>query len=104
MIKALLVIASMGVSTEMADMDSCLSARDTILTQDSKVEVLCIPTNPKPSDAQKMDEMLGVFIKMIDIIREYEYLDRFEREEENDRLYRPEEDCKRPFGALECEG
>ena len=82
MIKALLIIASMGVSTEMASMDSCLEARTAILEQDSKVKVLCVPANPKPSESQKMNDMLSIFLKMIDRIKEYEELDRLEREED----------------------
>ena len=82
MIKALLIIASMGVSTEMASMDSCLEARTAILEQDSKVKVLCVPANPKPSESQKMNDMLGVFPKMIDRIKEYEEIDRINREKD----------------------
>ena len=82
MIKALLIIASMGVSTEMASMDSCLEARTAILEQDSKVKVLCVPANPKPSESQKMNDMLGVFLKMIDRIKEYEEIDRINREKD----------------------
>ena len=82
MIKALLVIASMGINTEMSSMDSCLEARNAILKQDKKVKVLCIPTNPKPSESEKMNDMLSIFLKMIDRIKEYEELDRLEREED----------------------
>jgi hypothetical protein len=82
MIKALLVIASMGINTEMSSMESCLEARNAILEQDRKVKVLCIPTNPKPSESEKMNDMLSIFLKMIDRIKEYEELDRLEREED----------------------
>jgi len=82
MIKALLVIASMGINTEMSSMDSCLEARNAILKQDKKVKVLCIPTNSKPSESQKMNDMLGVFLKMIDRIKEYEEIDRINREKD----------------------
>ena len=82
MIKELLVIASMGINTEMSSMDSCLEARNAILEQDRKVKVLCIPTNPKPSESEKMNDMLSIFLKMIDRIKEYEELDRLEREED----------------------
>ena len=34
--------------------------------QDSKVKVLCVPANPKPSESQKMNDMLSIFLKMID--------------------------------------
>ena len=82
MIKALLVIASMGINTEMSSLESCLEARNAILEQDRKVKVLCIPTNPKPSESEKMNDMLSIFLKMIDRIKEYEELDRLEREED----------------------
>ena len=82
MIKALLVIARMGINTEMSSMESCLEARNAILEQDRKVKVLCIPTNPKPSESEKMNDMLSIFLKMIDRIKEYEELDRLEREED----------------------
>ena len=82
MIKALLVIASVGINTEMSSMESCLEARNAILEQDRKVKVLCIPTNPKPSESEKMNDMLSIFLKMIDRIKEYEELDRLEREED----------------------
>ena len=50
--------------------------------QDKKVKVLCIPTNSKPSESQKMNDMLGVFLKMIDRIKEYEEIDRINREKD----------------------
>ena len=76
------LIAGMGINTGMSSMDSCLEARNAILEQDKKVKVLCIPTNSKPSESQKMNDMLSIFLKMIDRIKEYEELDRLEREED----------------------
>jgi len=79
MIKAMLIVASMGINTEMPDMDSCLKARAMIMSQDSSIKSLCVP---KAADSDKMKEMFGVFMDMIDRIKEYEELDRFNREED----------------------
>ena len=65
--------------------------------QDASLKTLCVP---KEDESKKIQTFFQIFMNMIDQIKEYEELDRLE----NDRLYRPEEDCKRPFGALECEG
>ena len=96
MIKALLIVTALGGgvnhTTEMPNMATCLDARTAVLKQDPEAKVLCVP---KEDDKLKIQGMFQIFMELIDQIKEYE---------ENDRLYRPEEDCKRPFGALECEG
>tara|TARA_B100000287_G_scaffold306089_1_gene289214 strand:- start:148 stop:453 length:306 start_codon:yes stop_codon:yes gene_type:complete len=101
MIKAMLIVTALsgGVdyTTEMPSMESCLKARDAITMQDASLKTLCVP---KEDESKKIETFFQIFMNMIDQIKEYEELDRLE----NDRLYRPEEDCKRPFGALECEG
>ena len=48
MIKAMLVVASLGINTEMPNMKTCLEAREQLLEQDKKIQVLCVPSNPKP--------------------------------------------------------
>ena len=86
MIKAMLIVASLGINTEMPDMDSCLKARLAILEQDKTIKSLCIP---KADETSKMKEMFDVFINMIDRIKEYEEIDRL-----NDEENRLCEDCR----------
>ena len=73
MIKAMLIVASMGINTEMPDIESCLEARLAITSQDASIKSLCIP---KENETDKMKEMLGVFINMIKKIKELENADR----------------------------
>jgi len=81
MIKAMLIVASLGINTEMPDMDSCLKARDAISAQDSSIKSLCIP---KVDEVSKMKEMFGIFLNMIDTIKEYEEIDRLNRTEDSE--------------------
>jgi hypothetical protein len=81
MIKAMLIVASLGINTEMPDMDSCLKARDAISAQDSSIKSLCIP---KADEVSKMKEMFGIFLNMIDTIKEYEEIDRLNRTEDSE--------------------
>ncbi len=94
MIKALLIVSALGGgvnhTTEMPNMKTCMDARTSIMQQDSEAKVLCVP---KEDDRLKIEGMFQIFMNLIDQIKEYEELDRLNREE----------DCKRPFGALECE-
>ena len=85
MIKAMLIVASLGINTEMPDMDSCLKARAAISAQDSSIKSLCIP---KADETSKMKEMFSIFLNMIDQIKEYEEIDRL-----NDEENRLCEDC-----------
>ena len=89
-----LIITALGGgvqhTTEMPNMKSCLDARVTIMKQDPDAKVLCIP---KEDDTLKIRNMFEIFMDLIDQMKEYEEIDRLNREE----------DCKRPFGALECE-
>ena len=95
MIKAMLIVTALsgGVdyTTEMPSMESCLKARDAITKQDASLKTLCVP---KEDESKKIQTFFTIFMNMIDQIKEYEEIDRLNREE----------DCKRPFGALECEG
>ena len=65
MIKAMLVVASLGINTEMPNMKTCLEAREQLLKQDKKIQVLCVPSNPKPDRKSEMKEMFGIFLDMI---------------------------------------
>ena len=85
MIKAMLIVASLGINTEMPDMDSCLKAREAISAQDATIKSLCIP---KADEVSKMKEMFSIFLNMIDQIKEYEEIDRL-----NDAENRFCEDC-----------
>ena len=92
MIKAMLIIASLGINTEMPDMDSCLKARLAILEQDNTIKALCVPMTPKKVEKDRFPEnfekMMGVFLNMLDRIKEYEEIDRL-----NDAENRQCEDC-----------
>jgi len=81
----MLIVASLGINTEMPDMDSCLKARAAISAQDSSIKSLCIP---KADETSKMKEMFSIFLNMIDQIKEYEEIDRL-----NDAENRFCEDC-----------
>ena len=72
MIKAMLVVASLGINTEMPNMKACLEARSQILEQDKKVQVLCVPANPKPDRKSEMKEMFSLFLNMIQKAQELE--------------------------------
>ena len=72
MIKAMLVVASLGINTEMPNMKTCLEAREQILEQDKKVKVLCVPSNPKPDRGAEMKEMFSLFLSMIQKAQELE--------------------------------
>ena len=85
LIKAMLIVASLGINTEMPDMDSCLKARAAISAQDSSIKSLCIP---KADETSKMKEMFSIFLNMIDQIKEYEEIDRL-----NNAENRQCEDC-----------
>jgi len=70
MIKAMLIVVSLGINTEMPDMDSCLKARAAISSQDESIKSLCIP---KQNETDKMKEMFEIFINIVDRIKEMEY-------------------------------
>ena len=72
MIKAMLVVASLGINTEMPNMETCLEARDQLLVQDKKIQVLCIPSNPKPDKRDEMKEMFTFFLNMVTKLQELE--------------------------------
>ena len=72
MIKAMLVVASLGINTEMPNMKTCLDAREQLLKQDKKIQVLCVPSNPKPDRKSEMKEMFGIFLDMIQKAQELE--------------------------------
>ena len=73
MIKAMLIVASLGLNVEMPNMDSCLEARLAIENQDPTIKTLCVP---KADDIDKFEEMFNIFLNMIDRIREYEKIER----------------------------
>ena len=72
MIKAVLVVASLGINTEMPNMKTCLEAREQLLEQDKKIQVLCVPSNPKPDRGSEMKEMFSLFLNMIQKAQELE--------------------------------
>ena len=82
MIKALLIVSALSggadYTTEMPSMKSCLEARSAITKQDPTIKTLCVP---KTDDKAEIKEFFGMFMDIIDQIREKEALDRFTREE-----------------------
>ena len=82
MIKALLIVSALSggadYTTEMPSMKSCLEARTAITKQDPTIKSLCVP---KTDEKAEIKEFFGMFMDIIDQIREKEALDRFTREE-----------------------
>lgn len=95
MIKALLIVTALsgGVdyTTEMPSMESCLKARDAITMQDASIKTLCVP---REDESQKIQNFFTIFMNMIDQLKEYEEIDRLNREE----------NCERPPSTGECTG
>jgi len=77
MIKALLIVSALSggadYTTEMPSMKSCLEARSAITKQDPTIKSLCVP---KTDDKAEIKEFFGMFMDIIDQIREKEVLDR----------------------------
>ena len=73
----MLVVTALGAggdyTAEMPSMKECLDARVTIAEQDSTVKTLCVPV---ADDTAKVQEFFGIFMNMIDQIKEKEFNDR----------------------------
>ena len=82
MIKALLIVTALAggidYTTEMPSMKSCLEARTAITKQDPTIKTLCVP---KTDEKAEIKEFFGMFMGIIDQIREKEALDTLVREE-----------------------
>ena len=82
MIKALLIVSALSggadYTTEMPSMKSCLEARTAITKQDPTIKSLCVP---KTDEKAEIKEFFGMFMDIIDQIREKEALDTLVREE-----------------------
>ena len=80
MIKALLIVTALSggadYTTEMPSMQSCLEARTAITKQDPTIKTLCIP---KSDEKAEIKEFFGMFMDIIDQIREKEVLERLDR-------------------------
>ena len=80
MIKALLIVSALSggadYTTEMPSMKSCLEARTAITKQDPTIKTLCIP---KSDEKAEIKEFFGMFMDIIDQIREKEVLERLDR-------------------------
>jgi hypothetical protein len=99
MLKALLIVTAIGgadYSVEMPNMKECLDARTQIAEQDKSVKTLCVP---KADETAKVQDFFNIFMDMITTMKEMEQDENNDWYNENSRT----EDCKRPFGALECE-
>lgn len=102
MLKALLIVTAIGgadYSVEMPNMKECLNARTQIAEQDKTVKTLCVP---KADETAKVQDFFNIFMDMITTMKEME--------QDENNVYdwynngnSGTEDCKRPFGALECE-
>ena len=86
MIKAMLIVASLGLNVEMPNMDSCLEARLAIENQDPTIKTLCVP---KADDIDKFEEMFNIFLNMIDRIEEFKEIERFDFHNTEDRETNP---------------
>ena len=60
-------------------MESCLKARDAITKQDASLKTLCVP---KEDESKKIQTFFQIFMNMIDQIKEYEEIDRINREKD----------------------
>ena len=82
MIKALLIVTALSgggqYTTEMPSMSECLKARDSIIAQDASIKTLCVPRVDKTVEVQKM---FDIFLNIIDQLKEYEEIERLDREE-----------------------
>ena len=82
MIKALLIVTALSgggqYTTEMPSMSECLKARDSIIAQDASIKTLCVP---KADDTAKVKDMFRIFMGIIDQLKEYEEIERLDREE-----------------------
>ena len=80
MIKALLIVTALSggadYTTEMPSMKSGLEARTAITKQDPTIKTLCIP---KSDEKAEIKEFFGMFMDIIDQIREKEVLERLDR-------------------------
>ena len=80
MIKALLIVTALSggadYTTEMPSMKSCLEARTAITKQDPTIKSLCVP---KTDEKAEIKEFFGMFMDIIDQIREKEVLERLDR-------------------------
>jgi len=86
MIKAMLIVASLGLNVEMPNMDSCLEARLAIENQDPTIKTLCVP---KANETDKVREMFDIFLNMIDRIEELKEIERFDFHNTEDRETNP---------------
>jgi|TARA_R110001592_G_scaffold101568_7_gene287398 hypothetical protein len=71
MIKAMLVITALSggadYRVEMPSMESCMSARSSIMKQDNTVNTLCIP---RENETAKISKFFDMFTSMVERMRE----------------------------------
>ena len=75
MIKALMLVTSISlgnVETVLPTMGDCLSARQSIIEQQTDAKVLCVPYTMEQSKSDDMREMFNVFMEMILELKSYE--------------------------------
>lgn len=58
-----------GYEIEMPSMKECLAARVSIMEQSTDVKTLCVPS---VSDTAKMEKFFGIFMAMVERLKEIE--------------------------------
>lgn len=58
-----------GYEIEMPTMKDCLAARVSIMEQSTDVKTLCVPS---VSDTDKMEKFFGIFMAMVERLKEIE--------------------------------
>ena len=75
MIKALMLVTSISlgsVETVLPTMEDCLSARQSIIEQETNAKVLCVPYSQEQTKSDEMRDMFSAFMEMIVQLRSYE--------------------------------
>ena len=98
MIKAMLVVIGIGsmggdYTTEMSSMEECLEMRTVIAKQDPDVKTLCIPV---ADETAKIQELLRLFMDMVDQVKREEAVNEFYRLEQLDK------ECDRCVEVGDC--
>ena len=84
MMKALLIVtaASFGsYEVEMPSMAQCLKAKEQVISQSEKVETLCVPTQGLDREADKMERFFGIFMGIVNQLKQMEEQEKFEWKE-----------------------
>ena len=75
MIKALMMVTSISlgnIDTVLPSMEDCLSARQSIIKQETDAKVLCVPYSQEQTKSDEMRDMFSAFMEMIIQLKSYE--------------------------------